>query len=174
MKKKTRGQIWVETVIYTLIALVMIGLVLSFVKPKIDEMQDRAIIEQSITIMENIDTIILELDEGGLGNKRLVELGLRKGVLKIDSENDKIVFEMDSKDMYSQPGEDISYGTLVVHTEKIGNSNKVTLTRTYNNTYNITFNSIDELKIIPKAPTPYNVFFSNKGGTPTIIDVELN
>ena len=43
-----RGQVWVETVIYTLIALVMIGLVLSFVQPKIMELQDKATLQQSI------------------------------------------------------------------------------------------------------------------------------
>jgi uncharacterized protein (UPF0333 family) len=37
--KNKRGQIWVETVVYTLIALVMIGLVLAFAKPKIEELQ---------------------------------------------------------------------------------------------------------------------------------------
>ena len=49
--KRKKGQIWVETVIYTLIAFAMIGLALSFVKPKIDEIQDRGIIEQSITLL---------------------------------------------------------------------------------------------------------------------------
>ena len=40
------GQVWVETVIYTLIAFALIGTVLTFVKPKIEEMQDSAIISQ--------------------------------------------------------------------------------------------------------------------------------
>ena len=38
---KKRGQVWVETVIYTLIALALIGTVLAFVKPKVEEMQDK-------------------------------------------------------------------------------------------------------------------------------------
>ena len=34
MVMKKEGQVWVETVVYTLIAFVLIGLVLSFAKPK--------------------------------------------------------------------------------------------------------------------------------------------
>ena len=44
MKRGVNGQVWVETVTYTLIAIVMIGLVLSFAKPKIEELQDKTII----------------------------------------------------------------------------------------------------------------------------------
>ena len=55
MKKKRgkkNGQVWVETVIYTLIAFSLIAAVLAFVKPKIDELQDKAIIEQSIGMIK--------------------------------------------------------------------------------------------------------------------------
>ena len=44
----SKGQIWVETMVYTLIAFALIGIVLMFVKPKIEEIQDTSIIEQSI------------------------------------------------------------------------------------------------------------------------------
>ena len=56
MKKgvKKRGQIWVETVIYTLIALVMIGTILAFALPKISEIQDKSTIEQSIIVIKDI------------------------------------------------------------------------------------------------------------------------
>ena len=52
--KNKRGQIWVETMVYTLIAFALIGLVLAFVKPKIQETQDKAIIEQSVNILKDI------------------------------------------------------------------------------------------------------------------------
>lgn len=171
---KKRGQIWVETTVYTLIALSIIGLVLAFVQPKIKEIQDRAIIEQSITMMENIDSIILLLDESGTGNKRLMEIGIRKGSLEINGIDNHIVFEIDSEDEYSQPGKEISIGNLIVKTDKIGKSNKVTLTRNYNATYNITHQKKEEIKKIPKASTPYKIFISNEGGNPTIIDFELS
>jgi len=68
--KQKRGQVWVETVIYTLIAFVMIGLVLAYAKPKIEELQDKALIEQSIEMMKDIDSTILRM--GGAGNQRLI------------------------------------------------------------------------------------------------------
>src|SRR3989339_625134 len=97
-----RGQVWVETVIYTLIAFVMIGSVLAFVKPKVEEMQDKAIIEQSIGMMEDINTIVLSLVHGGAGNKRKIELGIKKGILMIDGQNNKLIFEIESGNTYTE------------------------------------------------------------------------
>ena len=74
---KKRGQIWVETVVYTLIAFALIGLVLAFVKPKIEEIQDKAVLDQSAGILEEIDSIVKNL--GSPGNQRLIELGISKG-----------------------------------------------------------------------------------------------
>lgn len=173
MFKKKRAQVWVETVIYTLIALTMIGLVLSFVRPKLEEIQDKAIIEQSLSMMEDINSVILSLAQGGPGNKRLIEITIKKGVLNINGNNDKIVFEIESKYTYSQPGEDIYYGSLIAHTEKRGKFNTVTLTGNYSEEYNITYKEKDELKSINKASTPYKIFMSNKGGNKTVIDVEV-
>ena len=48
IKNKKRGQIWVETVIYTLIGLTIIGLLLAVSKPQIDKQKDKALIEQKI------------------------------------------------------------------------------------------------------------------------------
>ncbi len=106
-----RGQVWVETVIYTLIAFVMIGAVLAFIKPKIEEIRDKALIEQTIEVIESINFGIIEL--GGEGNKRIIELGIKKGILKIDGENNLIIFEIESRHVYSQPGEDIYIGNII-------------------------------------------------------------
>ncbi len=173
MFKKKRAQVWVETVIYTLIALTMIGLVLSFVRPKLEEIQDKAIIEQSLSMMEDINSVILSLVQGGPGNKRLIEITIKKGALNIDGNNDKIIFEMESKYTYSQPGENIYSGSLIAHTEKRGEFNIVTLTGNYTEEYNITYKEKDELKSISKASTPYKIFMSNKGGDKPVIDIEV-
>src|SRR4030042_3272487 len=95
-----QAQIWIETVIYTLIAFVLIATVLAFVKPKIDEIQDNAIIEQSISMVNSIDSTIMEIIQGGSGNKRKVEVGIKKGELKIDGSGDSLVFEMESNFLY--------------------------------------------------------------------------
>ena len=62
MKKRgIRGQIWIETVIYTLIAFFMIGIVLAFVRPKILEFQDKIIIDRSINLMDHLNNNILSI-----------------------------------------------------------------------------------------------------------------
>ena len=86
MKKRSKkAQVWIETVIYTLIALVLIGAVLAFVKPKLQELQDKAIIDQTVQVMEGIDAKIHSVVQGGAGNKRIIELQLKKGAIKIQS-----------------------------------------------------------------------------------------
>jgi len=162
-----RGQVWIETVIYTLIALALIATVFSFVKPKIQQMQDKAIIEQTIVMMENINEMIHSIDEGGQSNQRVLDLGISKGRLFINKDkNDTLVFEIDSADTFSEPGVDIPYGSIYIYTNKIGKNNKVYLTLNYNGIYNITFDDSDNEKIINKASTPYRLFLSNKGGSP--------
>jgi hypothetical protein len=163
------GQIWVETMVYTLIAFALIGLVLAFVKPKIEETQDKGIIDQSIRILESIDFVIRTL--GGPGNQRVLEIGLNKGTIFVDGENDTIFFKMDSKYVYSQPGEKIYVGGVLTNTEKKGSVNEVTLIRNYSGEYNITFQNRDELKEITRASTPYKFIILDKGnGT---INVEV-
>ncbi len=169
-----RGQIWVETVIYTLIAFIIIGMVLSFVKPKIEEFQDKAIIEQSIEVIKEIDSTIKEIERGGEGNKRLVQLGIKKGVLKLNGENDSIIFEMESRCEYSEPGENYLEGNINVLTEKKGKFYLVILTRDYSSDYNITYQEEDKLKTISKTSTSYKLLISNNGGEDKIIiDIKI-
>jgi len=175
-EKNRRGQIWVETVIYTLIAFILIGLVLAFVKPKIEELKDKSILEQSIEMMEDLDIIITEVIQAGAGNKRVIEVAIRKGDLRLDGSNDKLLFEFEGKYVYSEPGENIQQGNLIILTKEVGKIGLVNITRDYSD-YNITYNGEDHLKIISKAATPYNFVISNSGKDgedKTVIDIKLN
>lgn len=156
------AQIWIETVIYTLIAFVLIGAVLAFVKPKIDEMQDKAVIEQSIGLMKDIDSMVAEITQAVPGNKREIELSIQKGELKIDGENDQLLFEVESRYEYSQIGKNITNGNLIITTEKYGDLNIVKMKRAYT-TQNITFEGKDEIKTISKGTTTYSLFLDNNG-----------
>ena len=164
-----RGQIWVETVIYTLIALVLIGSVLAFIVPRIQEIQDKAITDQSVEILQNIEEIVSSTVVGGAGNKRIVELRIKKGELTIDGETDKIIFSMDSSNEYSEVGVNVSIGDIVALTEKSGSSNKITLTSNYS-AYNITYSDQDISKTLTSSSTPYKLSIENKGGSKTVID----
>jgi len=170
MNKK--GQIWVETVIYTLVALAIIGLVLTFVKPEINKVRDKAIIEQSLGVVKDIDAIILEITQGGAGNKRGIEIGIKKGILKIDGENDKISFEIDSEYTYSEPGQNVLYGDTIVRTEKTGKNNKIIITNNYAGIYDLTYKGENQTEPLNKASTPYQMFITNKGGS--VIDLEIS
>ena len=185
MKKKRRklGQVWIETVIYTLIAMIMIGAVLAWGKPKIEQLQDKSIIEQTIGVFEDIDSQISSVVEGGAGNKRIVEIGLKKGSIKIWGDEDEsqdgnlISYEIETKYTYSEPGQDIYVGKIKVYTLKKGESNNVALTLNYDDVYDLTFNGKDGSKTITQSSTPYQLTISNTGseneGLP-IINLELN
>ncbi len=153
---------------YTLIAFAIIGLVLAFVRPKIEELQDRAIIEQSILMLKDIDSSLLTM--GGAGNQRVIEISIKKGDLKIDGETDKIIFEMESRLSYSEPLKIINDGNIKILTEKSGNLNKITLTRNFENDYNITNMKRDDVRTISKAPVAYTLKISNRG-TETFLDI---
>ena len=157
------GQMWVETVIYTLIAFVLISAVLAIAQPKIKEIQDRTYIEQSLGVMKDINSIFLEIAEGGAGNKRLVELGINKGELKINGADDSLVFEMESNYLYSEPDEDITDGNILIHTRQKGDYYVVNMTHNYAGIYNITYQGGDVSKIIGQSSAPYKLFISNKG-----------
>lgn len=171
MNKNKRGQVWVETLIYTLIAFVMMGIVLYFAGPRINQAQDKAIIDQTVNVMEDINAVISSI--GIPGNKRLVELTLKEGELKIDAEQEKIIFEMESEYEYSQSGEEIEYGGIIAYTEEKGNFYLVRLTSDYSNSYNITYRDEHIIKTITKSPAPYNLFITNQGSSPIIINFEL-
>lgn len=177
MKKRMenrKGQIWVETVIYILIAFVMIGLVLSFVRPKIEELKDKAIIDQTIELMNNLDKVFSEVIIPG--NKRIVEVNIRKGELKIDCDNDSLMFEIDSNYLYSEPGENIVVGNINVTTTEKGKYYHVALSRDYSLAYNITYKGGDTQKILSKSTVPYKVIISNGGEDGldrTVIDLDF-
>ncbi len=173
------GQVWIETVIYTLIAFILIGSVLAFVRPKIEEFKDNAIIEQTRGMISDINEVMLSIVQGGAGNKRIIEINLRKGSLNIDGIADDIIFEMKSRSTYTEPGKDVNLGGIIVHTKKRDRLNLITLKSNYSNLYNITFQNKDEIKKINKGPTPYKLSISNEGRNKIInssicTDITLN
>lgn len=178
VKKNCSGQAWVETVIYTLIAFVIIGLVLSFALPKIQQIQDQAIIQQSTDMMKQIDSTITGI--GATGNQRILEISIKKGDLIVDGINNQINFSIESQAVYSEPGVFINDGSVKVLTTKQTGYNLVTLTLDYSPTgteqYNLQFDGNDEVKTISKASTAYKLSILNKGSDAngqTILDFSL-
>ena len=167
-----RGQVWIETVIYTLIAFVILGAILGFAKPKIEQLQDKSIIEQSIGMLEDIDATIEEIQTVS-GNKREIELSLKKGSLNIDASNDQIIFEIESQYTYSEPGITIQKGNIKIDNEKIGKINKINATINYAEKYNLTVNNKDNSELLTKSSASYNLFISNNGKDGNLIKINF-
>lgn len=173
MKRGVKGQIWVETVLYTLISIALIGLVLAFIVPKVEEIQDKATIEQSIDLLNEIDGLILSSGNVA-GNKRILDLSVRKGTLKIDGANDLILFELQTDYLYSEYGEEIKVGDVTALTEQVGTSNRITLTSNQS-LYNLTYEGADSLKELGQSSSLYRLSIENKGKDgKTVIDVKLS
>ena len=170
MLYKKRGQVWIETVTYTLIAFVLIGLVIGFARPKVEEIQDQSIIEQSIKIMRGLDSQIQEISEKGDGNKRKLEMTIRKGDLFIDAPNDTLRFVIEGRFMYSQPGQSYIEGGLNITTIQNGKVYTVTLEKKYED-FNLLYNGKEEMKRLPRSSTAYELFLLNNDSR---IDFELD
>jgi len=158
-----RGQVWIETMIYTLIAFSMIALVLAYAKPKIEEFQDKAIIEQSVTMLEEINAIILAITQGGPGNIRVPQLLIKKGSLIIDGKNDLLSFEIESNHMYSELGKSVQIGAMTAMTTKRGKNYDVLITMDYSESLNITYAGEDIIRNMNKASTKQPLTIKNKG-----------
>ncbi len=173
---KKKGQVWVETVIYTMIALILIGAVLAFVKPKIEEMQDQAVVKQSIDLLKKIDSTISGVMNNGVqGTKRSIELSINRGTLRFNGAEDSIKFEMESSLVYSEPGTEITDGDIIVLTQTKGDENLITLERRYNSSiYNLTVDNHDEIKSLNPSATAYTVYISNMGTSQNKLHVEID
>lgn len=147
--------------LYTLIGLALIGVVLAFVMPKINEAKDRLIIEQTITSLNDIDGKINEVLRVA-GNTRIIGFTMKRGELTIDAASDKIIFEMkDSRVLYSEPGVDVAQGRIVIRTEEGSKTNLISLTISYN--IDLQYDAKDEPRKFSQAATPYEFIISNEG-----------
>lgn len=172
--KDKSAQIWVETVLYTMIAFAIIGLILTYVKPEMEKFQDKSTIKQSINMMSDINSKISEVSKNGEGNKRILELSLKKGYLKIDGEGDNITLEMDSSYAYTEPREEYSEQGVEINTIETSGKNRITLLNNYSSILNITYQEEDKLKTFSPSSTFYRVYIENKGkdgSDNTIVDL---
>jgi type II secretory pathway pseudopilin PulG len=155
-----RGQVWVETVIYTLIGLAIIGLVLAGALPKINQKKDEMTIGRSIEALSEIDNKIYEVSRA-VGSRRVVNLEVRKGVFIINPSpgHESISWVLDSSFPYSEVGMTVPFGNINITTTKNGNY-EVELKLSYN----MDLRYLGEVeKRFDVAPTPYKLAIENKG-----------
>ena len=160
--REKRGQVWVETVLYTLIGLALIGLVLTFTLPKINEAKDKAVVNQAITSLNDLDEKINAVSSVA-GNKRFIEFTVGRGELFFDVKNDKIIYRiLDLVKPYSEPGANVTSGRITIFSEEGQKESSVSLTIEYLDFY-LTFDEADEDKKFTAAPTPYRFSVENNG-----------
>ncbi len=157
-----RGQIWVETVIYTLIGLALIGLVLAILTPQIREFRDRSVIEQTIESLNTFDSKVIEILDAP-GNKRKITFRLDRGEIFIDSLDDEIRYILDGSNVrYSEPGVELNIGRIRVLTEELTEKYKIILSLPY--LHNITYDGSDGAnETFSPVSIPYEFFVENKG-----------
>lgn len=161
-----RSQVWIETVIYTLMALTIIGIVLGIVKPAIDEYRDAVSISQSKNVLNGVDGIINEIKYTP-GNSRNLELKITRGKMIVDGEEDKIRIIIDnSKYAPSGPGLNVTEANVIILTNSTKNKKiyLVTLTLDYKNKFDISYQGANKTRVFQYAPTPYKVSVKNNGG----------
>lgn len=167
-----RGQIWVETVIYTLIGLALIGLVLAIVMPKISEFKDKSTIEQTIDVLNAFDSKVNEV-LAAPGNVREIKLKMRRGDLYVNGEEDTIVYELKPLNTkYSEPGVTIEIGNVNVTTTEIGADYGITLLLDFS-AYNLTFDNEDVEEKFSEVSIPYKFLIENKGVSENIIQIDI-
>jgi len=159
-----RGQIWVETVIYTLIGITIIGIVLGVAKPKIDEKRDELAIEQAIESLDKINSKIIEVSTIA-GNRRIAIVKIGKGELVINGAEDVISWELPVSFEYSEVSIPIQVGDLNITTTQRGSEFSVLIEKKFNS--DILYNEGNGIQPFSTTPTPYNLIIENKGRPPT-------
>ncbi len=158
--KRKQGQVWMETLLYTVVGLAIIGAVLSFALPKLEQNKERAIIAEQISTLKTLDEIVLDLANAPAGNTRIYSVSIDKSALTIDGSKDTISFSIPEIGVeYSEEGVSVKDGRVSVLTISAGKKKyKIDLSTSYDSSgINITTNRQDSIMELTPAPTPYTL-----------------
>jgi type II secretory pathway pseudopilin PulG len=171
-KKKVKGQIWVETAIYTLIGLTLISIILSVAIPQVQKIKDRSIITQTSDSLLQLNDQIHEVSDVA-GNIRVFYFSFEKGTLLINSTSDRIMYELeDTNYKFSEPGQIVPYGAITYKTVAHGKKYVITLDIDYNATLDITYKKTNENKLL--HPGIYKIKMENVGDNPAGQPIHLD
>lgn len=160
-KSNLRGQVWVETVVYTLIGLTILGILLVASKPKLDEMKDRNLIDQAINSLGKIHEEVENVGSRARGNVRKIELNVGKGAFYINGTGDSLYWEIETGFMFSEENAYFTIGVANVTTIR-ASPWKTKLKVEYPN-YNITFNEQNNETEFFESSAPYTFYVERLG-----------
>jgi type II secretory pathway pseudopilin PulG len=159
---KKEGVVWISTILYTMISLAIIGLLLSVIQPKISQVRDSIIIDQTKASLTKIDAIVLDVT-GGTNSKQYSEFRLGKGNIIISGPNNSISWVYDAKYKYSEVNRTIRYASSIYETtDQIGDMYRITLKLNYSD-IDLRYNDQETDKILQAGSIPYKLWFENKG-----------
>ncbi len=173
--KNKKAQVWIETVLYTLVGLALIGIVLAIATPSINKARDRIVVEQTIDSLNRIDGKISDLLDDGADNIRTIDLTMKRGELFFDSASDEITIVIDElKEPFSEPGVEVPFGNILLLSEEGQKTSKVSLTLEYGNIADLKFDGAENLQKFNSASTPYTFSARNLGDNDGDGIAELN
>lgn len=159
--KSRKGQIWIETVLYTLIGISLIGIVLAFVTPKITEQKEKLLVDQTIQALDAFDEKVNTVLQAP-GNVREINFAMKQGEFHINSTEDRVMFVIPGLTKpYSEPGISIDIGRIKLLTSEHAGDYDVVLSVSY--LENITYNLEDVNKKLDAVSIPYRFSISNEG-----------
>jgi len=168
-----KGQVWVETVLYTLIGLALIGLVLAFVTPRINEARDRITVDQTINSLNAVDEKINAVLDAP-GNRRFVEFTMKRGEFFVSPENNEVRFVIsDLVKPYSEVGKEINVGRITILSEEGQRANIVSLTLSYDRIADLKYAGEENERKFTAASIPYRFSITNMGADGDFIRVNI-
>ena len=155
--REKQGQVWMETLLYTAVGLAIIGVVLSFTVPKLEQNKERALVSKQIADLKRLDAAILDIANSPIDSTKTYELSLERGALIIDGLENSITSSLESSTRYSEPGVAVQDGRVSVLTTQIDKkSYRIVMRTTYQSFgVNLTANRADKSIEFTQAPTPY-------------------
>jgi len=164
--KDKKGQVWIETVIYTLIGLALIGMILAFALPKITKTQEKILVEQTIESLKVLDQTIINVAESGEDNVRSFEISFKEGDLQIDAQNDSIYFILTGMDSYySQKDVVVTDGRVGILSSGNEDSSNVKIYLNYTGYADISYDGTEDAGKITRSPVAYKLLISNLGNS---------
>ncbi len=175
--KNKKGVIWVSTVLYILISLAVLSIVLVSVQPIINRSKDKALLSQSESMLNEIDSTIMKVSDNE-GTVLNLDVKISRGKLTINPSSNRIIFELnDSSYQYSEDKKDILKGKVYSSAIKANGKWHVLIYLDYkmNNAliYNLTYAGSDmNNKILSEGD--YVLSFENVNASAKLIDIKVS
>ncbi len=128
-----RGQIWISAALYTAMGIILIGLILSVGMPFVNKVKMRNTLLQTKNVMYDMDKLIRDVWNEGLGSRRPIFIEIKEGQFVIDEVDDKITWSVIASDKLGiEPDLDpMEEGNLLISSIQLGEGFNIKLELDY-------------------------------------------